>query len=102
MLRERDLLQLCGRWQSKVRGIPCNVPLDGLWGPADVDLQGTVVGKAPDDSVASQLSEDESGGDDSTQGDYSQDDDLFKEAESVAFTDIYRAHSYSPDIDIPL
>ena len=53
MLREQDLLQLCVQWQSKARGIPCDLPLDGLWGPADADLQGFVVGKAPDNPVAS-------------------------------------------------
>jgi len=100
MLREQDLLQLCVQWQSKARGIPCDLPLDGLWGPADADLQGFVVGKAPDNPVASGQDEDESDEDESILGECGQDYDFFEEAESVAFTDIYRAHSYSPDIDI--
>jgi hypothetical protein len=100
MLRKQDVLQLCVRWQSKVRGIPCDVPLDELWGPADDEVQGAVVAEELNGCVAGQSGRGESeDDDDSDVGDTGQDGDLFEEAEFVAFNDVHRAYSYSPDLD---
>jgi hypothetical protein len=81
-LRKSELCQLSERWQSKVRGIPC---VDQLWGPGDVDVQSqqTLVEWNNDGS-----DEDEDDAECSEQ-----EDELFQEAESVAFTDSHRIHS---------
>jgi hypothetical protein len=106
ILQERTLCRLCVCWQSKVRGVPCEGSADDRWGPSNVDLQGAatseVVGGSLEyaEAVVADGCEDLSENDSVSEIDVGigENGDLLEEVENVAFADVYRAGSSSPDL----